>query len=120
MAHFKNIALIGKYKSPEIRDAISRLAGFLVERGVKVVLDKATASLIGQQSFENESLQQIGKTVDLAIVIGGDGTMLNVARTLAPFGVPLVGVNRGRLGFLTDLSMENMNESLKSILDGRY
>ena len=64
-------------------------------------------------------LEEIGRTADLAIVIGGDGTMLNIARTLAPFDVALVGVNQGRLGFLTDISIDTMLETIGAMLDGR-
>jgi len=66
------------------------------------------------------SLDEIARAVDLAIVIGGDGTMLNIARTLAPHGVPLVGVNQGRLGFLTDLTVENMTAEIGAMLEGKF
>jgi NAD+ kinase len=66
------------------------------------------------------SLDEMKDTVDLAVVMGGDGTMLNIARTLAPFGIPLVGVNQGRLGFLTDLSLESMKRSLSALLQGEF
>jgi NAD+ kinase len=65
-------------------------------------------------------MEEIGARADLAIVLGGDGTMLNIARKLAPFDVPLVGINQGRLGFLTDLSIHTMVETLGSMLDGLY
>ena len=65
-------------------------------------------------------MEEIGLRANLAIVLGGDGTMLNIARKLAPFGVPLVGINQGRLGFLTDLSIDTMVETLGSMLDGQY
>jgi NAD+ kinase len=66
------------------------------------------------------TMEEIGVRADLAIVLGGDGTMLNIARKLAPFNVPLVGINQGRLGFLTDLSIDSMFETLDSMLDGQY
>jgi len=120
MSLFKSIALIGKYKSPEIAEPVLRLAAFLSGRGVQVCLDTYTAEQIGHNGHAVATLDEIGASCDLAIVIGGDGTMLNIARTLAPYDVALVGVNQGRLGFLTDLSMENMIESLGSILDGNF
>ena len=64
-------------------------------------------------------LEEAGRQADLAIVIGGDGTMLNIARTLAPFDVALVGVNQGRLGFLTDISIDTMLETIGAMLDGK-
>jgi NAD+ kinase len=85
-----------------------------------VVLDSLTASNIPEKKYPILTLDEIGVKVDLAIVLGGDGTMLNIARRLAPFDVPLVGINQGRLGFLTDLSTETMLETLSSIFEGNY
>ncbi len=120
MNTFKRVALIGKYKSPEIAEPLLKLAQFLVRRGVDVVLDPLTAAHIGQNEHEVATLEEIGRSAELAIVIGGDGTMLNIARTFAPYDVALVGVNQGRLGFLTDLSMDTMYQSIGSMLDGNY
>ena len=61
-----------------------------------------------------------GATPELAIVVGGDGTMLSIARRLAPFDVPLIGINQGRLGFLTDIALADMESALSAMLDGRY
>ena len=115
MSLFKNVALIGKYKSPEIEEPLLKLAGFLAQRDVRVKLDTLTAEQIGSNDHAVASLDEIGASCELAVVIGGDGTMLNIARTLAPYDVALVGVNQGRLGFLTDLSMETMTQSIGSM-----
>ena len=117
---FKTVALIGKYKSPEIADPVLRLAQFLRGRGVEVLLDPLTASHAGKHDYPVLPLEEVGQTAELAIVIGGDGTMLNIARTFAPFDVALVGINQGRLGFLTDLSMGCMFDAMAAILDGKY
>jgi len=117
---FKTIALIGKYKSPEIAKPLLRLASFLEARGVNVVIDKLTATHIGKHVYAALDLKEIGHKVDLAIVLGGDGTMLNIARALAPFDVPLIGVNQGRLGFLTDISLDTMLETIGAVLEGKY
>ena len=117
---FKNVALIGKHKAPEIADPLLNLAAFLTSRGVTVVVDNLTADHLKQHPYKVMSLDEIGHAVDLAIVLGGDGTMLNIARTFAPFRVPMVGVNQGRLGFLTDLTLENMHASLIEMLDGKF
>jgi NAD+ kinase len=117
---FGTIALIGKYKSPEIAEPLLRLAKFLHARGIRVVLDPLTAEHVGGNGHPVLPLGTIGREAQLAIVIGGDGTMLNIARTLAPYDVALVGINQGRLGFLTDLSMETMFQAIGSILDGGY
>src|SRR5690349_22334593 len=82
---FKTIALIGKYKSPEIADPLLRLSSFLTARGVHVVVDPVTAAHVPDSGLEVLPLDETGKQADLAIVVGGDGTMLNIARTLAPY-----------------------------------
>ena len=117
---FKTIALIGKYKSPEITEPLLELSRFLQGRGVRVLIDPLTAAHVVRNNLEVLPLEEAGKLADLAIVIGGDGTMLNIARTLAPFDVALVGVNQGRLGFLTDLSIDTMRETIGEMLDGKY
>jgi NAD+ kinase len=116
---FKTVALIGKYKSPEIAGPLLKLAKFLEQRRVKVLIDRLTASHIGDSKYPVLLLEELGRKADLAIVIGGDGTMLNIARTLAPYDVPLVGINQGRLGFLTDISVDTMFETIGAILDGK-
>lgn len=117
---FKTIALIGKYKTPEIAEPLLTLAAFLADKGLTVVVDALTAEHLRQHPYQVIALEKMGGVVDLAVVLGGDGTMLNIARTLAPFKIPLVGVNQGRLGFLTDLSLENMQSSLEAMLHGEY
>lgn len=117
---FKTVALIGKYKSPEIAGPLLELGRFLQDRGVRVLLDRLTASHIGDCPYPVLGLEELGKEADLAIVIGGDGTMLNIARTFAPYDVALVGVNQGRLGFLTDISVDTMFDTIGDILDGKF
>jgi len=117
---FKTVGLIGKYKSPEIAGPLLKLADFLTQRGIKVLIDRLTASHIGDNKYPVLVLEEIGRQADLAVVLGGDGTMLNIARTFAPCDVALVGVNQGRLGFLTDISIDTMFETIGTILEGNY
>ena len=117
---FQKIALIGKHKTPEVADPLLRLAEFLSSRKLQVVVDSLTAEHLKDSPYQSMSLAEIGGTVDLAIVLGGDGTMLNIARTLSQHGIPLIGVNQGRLGFLTDLTLENMLETVDAMLDGKF
>lgn len=117
---FKTVALIGKYKTPGIAEPLLRLAAFLAQKGVTVVVDNLTAEHLKQHRYRVLALEKMGGVVDLAIVLGGDGTMLNIARTLVPFKIPLVGVNQGRLGFLTDLSIDSMQHSIAAMLQGEY
>ncbi|MBU0623017.1 MAG: NAD kinase [Gammaproteobacteria bacterium] len=117
---FQTIALVGKYKSPEIAEPLLKLAEFLAGTGLAVVVDNLTAEHLGQHAYAELALEEMGGKVDLAIVLGGDGTLLNVARTLAPFNIPLVGVNQGRLGFLTDISIDTMQRTIAGILKGDF
>ncbi len=117
---FKTVGLIGKYKSPEIAGPLLKLADFLTQRGIKVLIDRLTASHIGDNRYPVLVLEEIGRQADLAVVLGDNLTMLNIARTFAPCDVALVGVNQGRLGFLTDISIDTMFETIGTILEGNY
>jgi NAD+ kinase len=119
-APFKTIALIGKYKSLEIGEPLLRLADFLTGAGLSVVVDNLTNEYLTRHSFSVLPLEEMSGKVDLAIVLGGDGTLLNIARMLAPFDIPVVGVNQGRLGFLTDISIDSMQRTISGMLRGNY
>ena len=95
---FKSVALIGKYKSPEVAAPLLKLARFLERREVEVLMDRIAGSRAGRGRYPVLPLEELGRRADLAIVIGGDGTMLNIARALAPHDVALIGVNQGQLG----------------------
>jgi NAD+ kinase len=117
---FKCVALVGKHQSADVAGPLLELAKFLESRKVKVVIDELTASQINARKYQIMPLDELGEQADLAIVIGGDGTMLNIARAIAPHDVPLVGVNQGRLGFLTDISTGTMIKTIGAMLDGKY
>jgi len=117
---FKTVALIGKYRSPEVAEPVLKLAHFLEHRKVTVLIDALTAKHLGTIKQRVLTLEELGREADLAIVIGGDGTMLNIARVLAPYDVALVGVNQGRLGFLTDISVDTMFDTIGDVLDGKF
>ena len=117
---FRTIALIGKYQSREITESLVSLAAFLNERGVEVLLEEGTAVAVGVTGYSVASYEVIGARAELAVVLGGDGTMLNAARHLAGFEVPLVGINQGRLGFMTDIALDAMIESITALLAGKF
>jgi len=117
---FKTVALIGKINSPEIREHLLALAHFLGERQIDVVVEATTARQLDIEGYLSVPLNEMGLRVDLVVVLGGDGTMLMVARELVNHGVPLVGVNKGRLGFLTDLTTDSMLQAFARILAGEY
>ena len=117
---FKNVALIGKHKSPQVAEPLLNLAAFLSSRGLHVVVDSLTAEHLNENPYQVMELAEMASTVDLAVVIGGDGTMLNIARAFSSHRVPMIGVNQGRLGFLTDLTLENMLTGIAAMLGGEF
>ncbi|MDD4928050.1 MAG: NAD kinase [Gallionella sp.] len=117
---FKSVALIGKHKSLEVAAPLLRLAKFLADRGLNVLVDNLTAEHLPVHPYPVMNLDEMAAVADLAIVIGGDGTMLNIARVFSVHHVPLIGVNQGRLGFLTDLTVENMLEIVAAMLCGEF
>lgn len=116
----KTVGLFGKYGDDIAGNDIVLLAKFLRSNNYDVVVEESSAEVIHEDVGPRESIEDIGKHIDLAIVIGGDGTLLHVARNLMEYAVPLIGVNLGRLGFLTDIPAENMVEEIKKILDGEF
>ncbi|ACY52452.1 NAD(+) kinase [Vibrio diabolicus] len=115
------IAIIGKPRDQQAIQTHKELYQWLTSEGYKVFIDDRLAAIlddIPQSQFA--SLVELGKNADLAIVVGGDGNMLGAARILSRFDVPVIGVNRGNLGFLTDLNPDEFQASLQAVLDGEY
>jgi NAD+ kinase len=121
MPQFKTIGIIGKSGDPEqVTPTLERLVRHLGQRGRNVLCDATSAALLGRPAALAHSGEDLGRLCDLAVVVGGDGTLLGAARTLAAFNVPLVGINLGRLGFLADVSPDQIEGGLDRILDGAY
>jgi NAD+ kinase len=119
---FMRVALVGK-QAPEIAQALRALRDFLRQRGCEVMIEKETAASVGENGSAGSraaGFDEIGRSADLAIVVGGDGTMLSAARNLAHRKVPLAGINLGRLGFMTDIALSDMSASVGAILEGRH
>jgi NAD+ kinase len=117
---FKTIALVGKYNLPGSTSSLLRLADYLRKRGHDVMITAHTAETCDTHDYPVATLDEMGAVVDLAIVMGGDGTLLNISRTLVDHRVPLIGVNQGRLGFLADVSLDTMFSTLEEMLSGQY
>lgn len=121
---FKSIAIIGKYMNQSALQLMQRdlleLAQHLSSKNIQVWIEENTAQHAEITGYKTASLKNIGSEVSLVIVMGGDGTMLSVARSLIDFDVPLVGINRGRFGFLTDLRVEDMLGQIDRILAGDF
>ena len=122
-SRFKHAALVGKYNlsnASNMRTALLEVAQFLIAQGLDVSLERDTALNTGIADHGALTPAEIGQRCDIAVVVGGDGTMLGIARQLARFGTPLVGINQGRLGFITDVAMDQYAAALKPMLAGDY
>lgn len=119
MEQFRNIGVIGR-EGNGVAETLRSLLGFLQRRGLTAVLDEQVANLTVDHELRICSRRMIGEICDLIIVVGGDGSLLGAARTLARHNAPVLGVNRGRLGFLTDISPDEIEAQVGAVLDGNY
>lgn len=117
---FQHAALVGKYQADGIRPILEDIAHFLVRQGLEVSIEARTAASAGITDFPSLSADRIGAECDLAVVVGGDGTMLGIARELARHNLPLVGINQGRLGFITDIPIGQFREALAPMIAGDF
>jgi NAD+ kinase len=123
---FSCVGLISRRGTPHVLDSCVAVAECLQQRGIEVVLEDTTAALLQKN---NEPLGtgtataarlDLGKRCDLIVVVGGDGSLLSVGRDLAHSGVPVLGVNRGGLGFLADIAPDQIDVKIGEVLDGKY
>ncbi|MFM8768726.1 MAG: NAD(+)/NADH kinase, partial [Rubrivivax sp.] len=119
-SRFRHAAIVGKHQARGIRPVLEEVAQFLIGQGLDVSFDRDTATATGVAHYEALSTAEIGARCDVAVVVGGDGTMLGIARELAKHNLPLVGINQGRLGFITDVPIDRFKESLAPMLAGDY
>ncbi len=126
-SQFRHVALIGKYhaavsgsQAGSTRAALEDIAHFLTSKGCEVVVERETAASAGITGYTTLDVPAIGEQCDLVLVVGGDGTMLGIGRQLARHGVPLIGINQGRLGFITDIPLDQYRGTLEPMLEGAY
>jgi len=117
---FKTVALVGKSDAASLPDVVDQLVALLKRRGHSILMDPLTAGAVRAAPDEVVALETLPTRAELAIVVGGDGTLLSCARLMAEHGVPLVGVNLGRLGFLTDIAAKDLVPSMEAVLDGEH
>ena len=103
---FSRVALVGKFQADGIEDHLRDLAKLVADLGCQVFIEAATASHLGLQDFPIKTAEDFAGAIDLVVVLGGDGTMLGIGRQLAGSNVPLVGINMGRLGYMTDIPIQ--------------
>jgi NAD+ kinase len=126
-SQFRRVAIVGKYHAAvsgsaagSSRAALEDIAHFLADQGCEVILEHDTAAASGIAGYTTLDVPAIGAQCDLVLVVGGDGTMLGVGRQLARYGVPLIGINQGRLGFITDIPLDQFRTALTPMLAGEY
>ncbi len=118
---FKTIGILGKPSDPSIAETLSVLYADLKQQHYQVIVDEDSAGFIAaEQPVLSSPIDKLGQRCDLAIAVGGDGTFLAAARAVAPYDIPLIGINLGRLGFLVDISPDELSAKLHPILQGHY
>lgn len=117
---FKTVGVFGKYQDASVEQPLKTLTQHLENKGIRVKIGQTTAAEISRELPQEAIAENLPLDIDLAIVIGGDGTLLHVAREMALASVPVVGINLGRLGFLTDIAQSQMLPEIDLILDGKY
>ncbi len=120
MEQFRNIGIIGRLGSSQVLETVRRLKRFLLDRHLHVVLEESIAEVLPGHNLQTASRRILGEICDLVIVVGGDGSMLGAARALAWSKVPVLGINRGSLGFLTDIRPDDLEAKVGEVLDGQY
>lgn len=120
MESFRNIGVIGRMGSVKVVETLRHLKSWLIQEGYLVIIEEDTATMMPGHGLQVASKKLIGEICDLVIVVGGDGSLLGAARELAKSNVPLLGVNRGHLGFLTDISPSELERRLERVLGGEY
>ena len=124
MKGFKKIAVIGKYPSigtsKDIHNQLIQLVGHLGQKSIELFIEEKTQKQINLEGIQSIKLKDIGNNVDLAIIVGGDGTLIGVARNMVHSKTPLIGINQGRFGFLADLNTNSMFSKIDTILNGEY
>ncbi|HIF50503.1 MAG TPA: NAD(+) kinase [Thiotrichaceae bacterium] len=117
---FKRIGLITNSGVKAIHTTLSEVVEYLSSREKEVILDKCCSDLLGEHNFNVYDANELGKHCDLVIAIGGDGTMLMATHILCDFDVPLLGINLGHVGFLSDIPADDIAHSMDEILNGHY
>ena len=117
---FTKIGLIGRGRHESSPETVDKLLALMKSRDMDVIVEPRLAKILEGTSVQEASRDEIGETCDLVIVVGGDGSMLSAARTMAKYDTPVLGVNRGRLGFLTDISPDEIDSKVAEVLDGHY
>ena len=116
----KTLGIIAKNKDKAVIETVKALYDFLIKKSYSIMLDQSTEDLFIDSNATITDRNTLGKNCDLAIVVGGDGTFLSAVRSLVEFDIPIMGINLGRLGFLVDISPDDIQLHLEQILEGNF
>ncbi len=116
MRKIKRVGFVIKPHAPDVKKALEELSRYFSQKEIECVLEEAAAKKLGRTG--TIARERIPSKVDLVVVLGGDGTLLSIAHLAAQKKVPVMGVNLGSLGFLTDVPRSEMFLSLDAYLDG--
>jgi NAD+ kinase len=119
-SQFKKIGLMGRQRNPESIECLQVLYEYLSKSNHEIIIEEDTASFLPGNFYSAATKEEFGKQVDLVIVVGGDGSLLKAAQFVVDHGTPVIGVNRGRLGFLTDIHPDEMTDRLEAVLNSEY
>ncbi|QWD68058.1 NAD kinase [Polynucleobacter sp. VK25] len=117
---FCRVALVGKYQADGIEEHLKDLAKLLADLGCEAFIEFDTATHLALSGYPTKTARDFAGEIDLVVVLGGDGTMLGIARQLAGSNVPLVGINMGRLGYMTDIPIQSVHTTLPKMIAGDY
>ncbi|WP_286296413.1 NAD kinase [Polynucleobacter sp. TUM22923] len=117
---FSRVALVGKYQADGMQEHLADLAKLLGQQGCEIFIEASTAAHLSLTAYPTKKIEEFAGAIDLAVVLGGDGTMLGIGRQLAGSQVPLVGINMGRLGYMTDIPIRSVQTILPQIIAGEY
>lgn len=120
MTKFDRVGLVARVANDQIRESLLRVEKLLLDEGAQVIFENASAEMLGGNGRVRTDIEQLGADCDLVIAVGGDGNILSTARSIAPYGVPILGINRGKLGFLADVSPDEIEARLREVLSGDY
>jgi len=123
-APFRNVAIFAKPRTegnrPALQQVLLHIVRLIEQAGLTAMIETGTRDAVDLRAFEGHTLAALQQKADVAIVLGGDGTMLGIARELSAFRIPMIGINFGRLGFITDIGLDDMPDVLSEMLAGRY
>lgn len=117
---FRNIGLVGRQGSSPVIQSLEHLIPFLQGEGLNVIIDKRISDAIPNHGLQQSTVKMMGQSCDLVVVVGGDGSLLGAARELAQSSVAVLGINRGNLGFLTDIAPDEIEQKVGEVLRGEY